>query len=176
MNHLELLNLNHLILVILILAYIIYKQITLRAVKPSKYIIFPIILLYITIGEITSLHLDMYKELAPILLLLSIGLISGIASGMLTKIFTGKDGILYQKGGIAAAILLLFIIPIRIMLRHSIAAIPGGAILQASGASYLIMLSSHFISRSLTIIIRCPQIWSLYLQHRSNRRTRRKQA
>lgn len=174
MYHLQSVNLTRLAVVILVLAYIIYRQITLRPVKPSKYIIFPIILFYFTLNKISGLDLDMYKETAPMLLLVSIGLVSGLASGIVTKIFTGEDGVLYQKGGVATAILLLFMIPIRYILRHSIASLPGGDILQNSGISYLVMFSSQLISRSLIVLVRCPQVWSLYFQQRRDKRARKK--
>jgi hypothetical protein len=174
MNHLQLAKLIQLAIIILILVYVFYKQVALRPVKPSKYVVAPIVLFYITLKQIEGIGGNMYTEAAPIVLLTSIGLASGIASGIVTKIFTGKDGVLYQKGGVAAAILLLFTIPIRYILRHSIASLPGGAVLQNAGVSYLIMLSSQFTSRSLTVFARCPQVWTLYVQQRRNKKTRRK--
>lgn len=171
MNNLQLANLSQLSVVILLFAYMIYKQIILRPVKPRKYVILPIIFLYLTLNAMVSLSGDIiYNEASLMILLASIGVASGIASGMVTKVFTGEDGVLYQKGGVAAAILLLVTIPIRYMLRHSISSMPGGQVLNNAGVSYLIMFSSQLISRSLTILIRCPEVWSLYLEKRKNRR------
>ncbi|MDR3597401.1 hypothetical protein [Clostridium sp.] len=173
MNNLQLENSSQLFIVILLVAYIIYRQIALRPVKPGKYVILPIIFFYLTLKAIACLGGDLaYRELAPIILLASIGLVSGIASGMITKIFTGDDGILYQKGGIAAAILLLVTIPLRYILRHSIAFLPGGEILTNTGISYLIVISFQLISRSITIFLRCPQVWILYMQQRKNKRNK----
>ncbi|ACA55688.1 hypothetical protein FDC45_17535 [Clostridium botulinum] len=173
MNSLQLGNLSQLGVAILVLIYIVYLQIALRPVKPSRYVILPIILFYITIKAIAGLGGDIYKEIAPMVLLATIGLVSGLASGLITKIFTGEDGVLYQKGGIAAAILLFFTIPIRFILRHSIASLPGGKVLNNTGISYLIMLSSQFISRSLVVFVRSPQVWTLYLQQRRNKKARK---
>lgn len=174
MNNLQLANLSQLGMVILILGYIIYQQIALRPVKPSRYVVLPIVLFYFTLKGITGLGGDIYKETAPMILLASIGIISGLASGMITKIFTGEDGVLYQRGGVAAVVLLLFTIPIRFILRHSIVSLPGGEVLQNAGISYLIMLSSQLISRSLTVFVRSPQVWTLYLQQRSDKKSRRR--
>ncbi|OOM77075.1 hypothetical protein [Clostridium sp. BL-8] len=171
MNYLQTQNLSQLFVVILLLAYTIYKQVILRPVKPKKYVILPIIFLYLTFNAMANLSPNIiYKEAAPLFLLASIGLISGIASGMVTKIFTGEDGILYQQGGIAAAIVLFFTIPIRYILRHSLISTSEFVVLNNAGVSYLIMFSSQLISRSLTIFIRCPMIWSLFLDQRKNRR------
>lgn len=174
MNNLQLANLSQLGIVILILGYIIYQQIALRPVKPSRYVVLPIVLFYFTLKGIASLGGNIYRGTAPMVLLTSIGLVSGLVSGMITKIFTGEDGVLYQKGGVAAAILLLFTIPIRYILRHSIVSLPGGELLQSADISYLIMLSSQLISRSLTVFLRSPQVWTLYLQQRSNKKARRR--
>ena len=170
MNNLQSANLSQLFVVILLVAYIVYKQIVSRPVKPKKYVILPIVFFYLTLNSIANLGENIiYKETAPMILLASIGLVSGIASGMVTKIFTGEDGVLYQKGGVPAAILLFLTIPIRYILRHSIASMPGGGVLNNAGVSYLIMLSSQLISRSLTIFIRCPRVWSLYMQQRKSK-------
>lgn len=174
MNYLQSSNLSHLCIVILVLAYIIYQQIALRPVKPSRYVVLPIVLFYFTLKGIAGLGGYIYKETAPMVLLASIGIISGLASGIITKIFTGEDGVLYQKGGVAAVMLLLFTIPIRFILRHLIASLPGAEVLQNAGISYLIMLSSQLISRSLTVFVRCPQVLTLYLQQRKNKKARRR--
>ncbi|WP_411680182.1 hypothetical protein [Clostridium thailandense] len=170
MSNLQTTNLSQLGMIILIFGYVIYRQFALRPVKSSRYVILPIILLFFTVKAIISLGGDLYKEAAPIILLASIGIVSGLASGMITKIFTGDDGILYQKGGVAAVILLLFTIPTRLILKHSILSLPGGAVLQSAGISSLIVVSSQVISRSLTVLARCPQVWSLYLEHRKSKR------
>ncbi|WPC40016.1 hypothetical protein [Clostridium sp. JS66] len=171
MHNLQSVNLFRLLITILLAAYIIYKQITLRPVKPKKYIIIPIIFLYLTLDSIANLNQDIiYKEITPIILLALTGIVSGIASGMVTKIFTGKDGLLYQKGGLPAAILLFIAIPIRHILRHSISSMPRCQVLNNAGISYLIMLSSQLISRSITMLLRCPEILSLYIQQRKKRK------
>lgn len=173
MNGLQLSNLSQLLEVLFVLAYIIYRQVALRPVKPSKYVILPIVIFYFTIKAMAGLDRSISEEAVPILLLALAGIISGLASGFLTKIFTGEDGVLYQKGGIAAAILLFFTIPMRFLLRHSILSLPGGEVLNNAGVSYLIMLLFQYISRSLIVLVRSPQVWTLYQQQRSDKKARR---
>lgn len=170
MNNLQAFNLTQICLFIAFLIYIIYKQIALRPVKPGKYIILPIIFFYLAINAISGLGGEISADIAPMIFLASIGIISGISSGMITKIFKGDDGILYQKGGIAAALFLLVTIPMRYILRHSISSFPSGEIFNNTGISYLIMLSSQLISRSLTVLIRCPEVWTSYIKQRKNKK------
>lgn len=174
MNYLHLANLIHLLIITLLIIHNIYRQVTLRPVKPRKYIILPIIFIYITLSSITQLgETIIYKEAMQFILLASLGIISGIISGIITKIFTGDDGVLYQKGGLAATLILLIVLTTRYFLRHSLAYMPGGALLDKEGLSYLIILSSQLLSRSITMLIRCPQIFNLYVSTRQNRRRER---
>lgn len=168
------LQLGQLFIAILVISYVLYQQVALRPVKPSRYVILPIVLIYFTLKAICSLGGSIYVGAAPMILLVSLGGASGVAAGMITKVFKGEDGTLYQKGGVAAVALLLCTIPVRYVLRSSISSMPGGEILRNGNVSYLILCSSQIISRSLTIFARSPQVWALFLEKRRNKKRYKK--
>lgn len=162
-------DLSQLFIVILIVVYIFYKQIALRPVKASKYVILPILLIFFALQGIDGLGMAVHKSEAQIILLASIGVVSGIVSGIITKIFRGEDGILYQKGGVATAILLICTFSLRYILTRVVSTLPEGQVFSDASISYLIMFSCQFLSRSLTVFARCPEIWELYLQERRDK-------
>lgn len=169
MNSLQGVHLSQLYLVALVLIFIIYKQVVVKPVKGSRYVITPLVLIYITLNSVDSIKGGLFSARYAIVILVSIGIFTGIISGFITQIFRGEDGVLYQKGGWPALVFLIIIIPIRIMLRLSLGHMAGNEIINQAGLSYLIMLSSQMVFKSGTILFRSPEVLRLVLEKRSRR-------
>jgi hypothetical protein len=173
MNNLQALGLHQLYLMGLVLFYIVYKQVVTRPVKGSRYIIIPLLLIYFTLESIDSITGGLGKAAVALTILASVGVITGVISGMLTKIFRGEDGILYQSGGVSVLVFLVITIPIRIMLRYTLGHIPGNEVLNYAGLSYLVMISCQMVAKSIVVIWRRPEVLQLIFQQRADKARRR---
>jgi hypothetical protein len=164
----------NLLIIIALIGYVFYLQVALRPVRASKYIIFPAILVILTLDSVYKLIGVSNVSLTPLCLLTAIGVLLGITSGIITRVFTGVDGKLYQHGGWPTILFLLITVPIRFGLRHTLAMQPGNEILKNIGVSYLVLISSQLVSRSFVIILKLPKIWNIFLEERKKRRKRRR--
>lgn len=148
--------------------YMLYVQIAERTFKPKKYIIWPIVLLWITFNTIEKMNGEIVKAGLGIIALSIIGIICGIIAGLITRIYKKEDGITYICGGWRMLLFLLISLPIRFALSYYIRSFPQNAVLDL-GTAYLIRLTFQFIARGIIVYLRVPEFWQIFTKQRAAR-------
>lgn len=152
-------NLNDMYIIIIVFIYMIYLQTKKRKINPSKRIIVALIFLYLTIESFLTVKTSILNCIYPLFLLIMIGVIAGIATGLVAKIFKGEDGKWYQQGGIITILILIMAIVFKILFRNLILKLPGGTYLNAGGFSFMVVYSAQIITRSVVILSRCRALF-----------------
>lgn len=152
-------NITTLIMIIALYAYWFYNQIITKRVKPRRFIIMPLIFIYFLYKSSSSI--DITTLLTPVtFLLVAIGIISGIATGFLTKLFYGDDGALYQKGGLTTALILVGIMVLKVILKYSLAHMPAYHAILSGSFLTLLVLVIQFFTKTIVIFIRHPEVFT----------------
>ena len=107
---------SSLILVIGVVIYMCYSQYRTKPIKAKSYIILPIIFIFIGYQGMKSFHGNLTNYIPVIAVACVICIVLGAFSGIAVKIFTGKDGVLFQKGGILAIIFLIITLGVKALL------------------------------------------------------------
>lgn len=166
-------SLTNIIIVMSLIVYIIYIQVVERKFKARKYIIMPIIFIWITISILQKIKGGIEKVIPEILMIIAIGLICGVIAGFITRIYKKEDGNFYIKGGWQMLLFLIISLPIRIILTHLITSLPKDTSLDYATA-YLVRLTFIFIGRSVVLYIRIPDFWDVFHSQREARKLRRR--
>lgn len=157
---------------VVLIIYMIYVQVAERSFKPKKYIIWPIILVWVTFSTLEKIKGGIAQASLGILLLVIIGIICGVIAGFITKIYKKEDGNTYIKGGWQMLVFLIISLPIRFILSHLITSWPQDVALNY-GTAYLVRLTFQFIARGIVVYLRVPEFWQIYSEQRKARRQRR---
>lgn len=158
--------------IIIAILYMLYVQIAERTFKPKKYIIWPIILLWVTFNTLDKMKGNIVNAGLGILFLVIIGLICGVIAGFITSIYKKEDGVTYVCGGWRMVLFLLISLPIRFALSYYIRSLPQNAVLDF-GTAYLIRLTFQFIARGVVVYLRVPEFWTIFNEQRAVRYERR---
>lgn len=151
-------NIISIILIIFLACYIIYRQVTTKKIKPKKRLIMIAILIFLSLESVSSIASIEHLSMHPLIYLVVIALIFGCISGLITKIFIGDAGELYQRGGWKMTIFLIIIIPLRVLLRHTLALHPGNEILKDLSIYYTVMLTGQITARNIIILLKIPMV------------------
>jgi hypothetical protein len=152
---------NYLILLVFGLLFFLFRQIKQVQVNVYKYIIIALAAGYFTLNSISKLSGNDFKLSGGLIGLTIIGILSGIISGLLTKISKGEDGKAYQQGGRAVIIIALAVVPIPFIIRMFSNTLSGSAILNNVTVSILLLISTQIISRLFIILLRMTDILKL---------------
>ncbi|MDP4144051.1 MAG: hypothetical protein Q8936_06135 [Bacillota bacterium] len=158
----------------LMIIYLFYIQIAKRPVKAGRYVIMPLILIYAALGAVGDLKNTSALFSLGTFILVTVSLVLGVVSGLITKIFKGEDGILYQQGGWKVAVFLLIAFPLKFILRHYLGALPGNEFLNNQSTAYLLIYSVQVTARSITVFFRCPEVFSSFSEQKMLRKRLRR--
>lgn len=150
-------NFQSIIIILAIIIYIFYSQYKTRPVKMKRFIILPLIFIFIAYQGMKYFNGNLFDYTPIIVTLCIISIILGIISGKFVKIFVGKDNVIYQRGGIIAIVFLIATIIIKIVAiifldNTSYNLLAGGNMLT------MLMLGCQYAARSITIILKEPRI------------------
>lgn len=98
-----------------------------------------------------------HLRIHPLIYLVVIAVILGCTSGLITKIFIGDDGDLYQRGGWKMTIFII-IIPFGVFLRYTLALHPGNEILKDLSIYYTVMLTTQIVARNIIMLLKIPMV------------------
>lgn len=154
-------NLEILILVLAVIVYIFYNQYRTKPVKIKRFIILPLVFIFISYEGMKAFHGNLSTYIPIIALLCIISIILGFLSGRKVKIFTGEDGVLYQRGGIIAIIFLVATIAVKglaivILSNTQYAVIAQGDMLT------MLMLGCQYAARSISVILKEPKVLNTF--------------
>lgn len=173
MDNFQVASLTNIIIVFALIIYIIYIQVVERRFKAKKYIVMPIVLLWVIISNLQKIKGGIEQSMPGIVMIIIIGLICGIIAGFITKIYRKEDGNLYIKGGWQMLLFLIISLPIRMILSHLIIMLPQEVGLNYATA-YLVRLTFLYIGRSIVIYNRVPDFWDVFHSQREERKLRRR--
>lgn len=175
MGNFQVTSLTNIIIIIALIIYIIYIQVAERSFKAKKYIVLPIVFIWITISVIEKIKGGIEQAVPGILMLIVIGLMCGVIAGFITKIYRKEDGNLYIKGGWQMLLFLIISLPIRTILSQLIINLPQEIGLDYATA-YLVRLTFLFIGRAIVIYMRVPDFWNVIHSQREERKLRREES
>ena len=159
---------SSLVLVLAVIVYMCYSQYKTKPVKAKSYIVTPIILIFIGYEGMKSFHGNLTSYIPVIAAACIICIVLGLISGSTVKIFTGKDGVLYQKGGILSIILVLLTLGVKALIVAFLGHTQYSAVAQGDMLTML-MLGCQYAGRSATVILREPKILEKFKEERKNK-------
>lgn len=172
-NSLQGASLSNIMIVGALIIYMIYVQVVERKFKAKKYIMLPIIAIWITASTVGKIKGNVYNLIPGITMLIIIGLVCGVIAGFIANIYKKEDGELYIKGGWQMLVFLIISLPTRMILSHFIISLPQDVGMDY-GTAYLIRLTFMYIGRAVVIYMRVPEFWEIFKKQKEEKRARKR--